>query len=351
MAMIPTKNEKMSLLAEIIGSEITIPSSHLRSSNQQEVLRIFSTELYNGLAEFLGNSGPFFQTSLPLDRIIKYKDGSFSSMEKSIKGGFGQHQGFELISSLSLAGGIMSHVIPQLNTRLIALYSDLLNQNNDLLNQLQDTFIIPEISKLKSIQEFMREIANEIEEISKSPQLSTATLTNLQQRRIDLKAIFHTFFTRLKQSVDSGFFDPQAIANNYLTTRHALSGYIASLVLECVISGNVSNKSVENLKQKVTTCLNELNSITVRLFEILNHKQYSIQSEIRDINSLYQWSYDYITQNKISTLHNHNHNIETMKISTLKQFDINFEMQRIDDFIRARHHLLEKIEISPDQGD
>lgn len=346
----PTKTKKMSLLAEIIGSEITIPSSNLRRNNQQDVLQVFSTELYNGLAEFFGNSGPFFQTSLPLDRIVKYKDGSFSSMEKSIKGGFGQHQGFEIISSLSLAGGIMSHVIPQLNTRLIALYSDLLNQNNDLLNQLQDIFITPEISRLKSIQEFMREVANEIEEISKSPQLSTATLTNLQQRRIDLKAIFHTFFTILKQSVDAGYFDPQAIANNYLITRHALSGYMASLVLECVISGNVGNKSVANLKQKVATCLSELNSITARLSEALRRKQCSIQSEIRDINSLYQWSYDYMIQTRICTLHSHNHNIETMKTNTLKQFNINFEMQRIDDFISARHHLLEKIEIAPDQG-
>jgi len=343
------QTEKTSLLAEIIGSEITIPSSNLRRENQQEILRIVSNDLYDGLARFLGDSAPFFKTSLPLERIIKYRDGSFSSMEKSIKGGFSQHQGFELINSLSLAGDIMSHVIPQLNTKLVSIYADLLNQNNDLLNQLQDTFITPEISRLKSIQEFMREVADEIEEISKSPNLSTATLTNLQQRRIDLKETFHTFFARLKQSVDSSFFDPQAIANNYLTTRHALSGYMASLILECVVSGNVGDKSVASLKNKVEACLNELNSITSRLFEILSDRQYSIQIEIRDINSFYQWSYNYMVQNRISTLHSHNQGIESIKTATLKHFDINVEMQRIDEFINARHRLLQKIEIERDR--
>lgn len=339
--------EEKSLLAEIIGSEITIPSTSTLRNGDENILRIVSDDLYNSLANFLGSSAPFFQAALPLDRIIKYKDGSFSSIEKSIKGGFGQHQGFHLLSNLRIASEIMSHVIPQLNARLTAIYSDLLSQNNDLLNQIQDVFITPEIGKLKSIQEFMREVANDIEEISKSPQLSTATLTNLQQRRIDLKTTFHTFFTRLKNSVDGSFFDLQAIANNYLTTRHALSGYMASLVLECVVSGNMDNKSVSNLKSKVTNCIDELNSITDRLFQILSDQQYSIKGEIRNIDSFYGWTYDYIAQNKINTLHSHDQSIEAMKYSTLKQFDIKQELARIDEFINARQSFLKKIEIAP----
>lgn len=340
-----TQPEERSLLAEIMGSEIIIPNSNLRRETRQDILRIVSNDLYDGLAKFLGSSAPFFQTSLPLERLIKYKDGSFSSIEKSIKGSFGRHQGFELINSLSLACDIMSHVMPQLNGRLVSIYADLLNQNDDLLDQLQNSFILPEISRLKSIQEFMREVASEVEEITKSPHLSIATLTNLQQRRIDLKETFHTFFSRLKQSVDSGYFDPQAVANNYIIARHAISGYVASLVLECVISGNVGDKSVANLKKKVESCLSELNFITNRLFEILSDKQYVIRNEIRDINSFYIWSYDYMVNNRIGMLHGHNQNIESIKAATLRFFDIKIEMQRIDEFINARHRLLQRIEI------
>jgi len=189
------KLEKKSLLTEILGSEIVTPvESNFRRGSQQDILAIVSDELYDGLTNFFGNSSPFFQTSLPLEKIIRYKDGRFSSIEKSVRGGFGQHQGFDIINTLDLASGIIYHVIPRLNRRLVEIYSDLINQNNYLLNQLQNSSTLPEISRLKSIQEFIGEVSREIEEISQSPNLSTATLVNLQQRRIDLKEIFHTFF-------------------------------------------------------------------------------------------------------------------------------------------------------------
>lgn len=337
--------EERSLLAEIIGSEILITSSNVRRDTEEDILRIVSNDLYDGLAKFLGSSAPFFQTSLPLERLIKYKDGGFSSIEKTIKGGFGRHQGFDLVNSLSLAGDIMAQVMPQLNRRLVSIYADLINQNNDLLNQLRDSLILPEISRLKSIQEFMHEVASEIEEISKSSRLSIATLTNLQQKRIELKEIFHTFLSKLNHSVHPGYFDPQAVANNYIITRHALSGYVASLVLECVISGNVDDEGVMNLKKKVETLLNNLNSITSNLFEILNNKQFFIQNEIRDINSLYNWSFNYVATTRIGLLHSQNQGIESIKATTLRRFDIKIEMQRIEEFINARHRLLQRIEI------
>ncbi|MCC4241207.1 hypothetical protein [Thalassospira povalilytica] len=337
--------KERSLLAEIIGSEIVIPRSNFRREAQPDILKIVSNDLHDELANFFGSSPPFFQTSLPLDHLLKYKDGRFSSIEKSIKGGFGRHQGFDLIDSLSLAGNLMARVVPQLNRRLISIYSDLINQNNDLLNQLHHSRILPEISKLKSIQEFIHETASEIEEISKSPPLSIATLTNLQQRRIDLKEIFHTSFSRLKCSVDSIYFAESEVANNYIMTTHALSGYVASLVLECVISGNVGDESVANLKKKIEAFLNDLNSITRTLFDILNKKQNAIQNEIISSNTLYRWSFDHLTNSRINALQNDNQSIEQIKHTTLRHFDIEVEMQRIDEFITSRHIFLKRIEI------
>lgn len=339
------QSEEKSLLAEIIGTEITIPTASSSREENNNVLKILSDDLYNNLVTFLESSAPFFQATLPLERLIKYKDGSFSSIEKAINGGFGRHQGFSLLSSFRIAGDIMSHVIPKLNARLTAIYSDLINRNNDLLNHIQDAFVTPEISKLKSIQEFLCEVSCDIEEISRSQQLSTATLTNLQQRRIDLKAIFHMFLSRLGRSVVGQSFDPQDIAANYLTARHALSGYMASLILECIISGNIDNNSVANLRSKLVDCLEKLNSITNELYFYLNNRQYQIQGEIRDINSLYGWTYDLLTQSRVSALHAQGCQIESLKSTALKEFDIDLELKCADQFIAARRSLLENIQI------
>jgi len=330
----------------ILGSEVIIPTSNAHQGLGGGVLQIVSNDLYCGLANYFNSTAPFFQTSLPLERIVRYKDGSFSSMEKSIKGGFSRHQGYDIINSMDVVQQLMSHVMPRLNQRLASIYSDLINQNNDYLNQVQDIFIIPEISKLKSIAEYIRDVSDEIEQISKSSSLSIATLTNIQQRRIDLKQTFHTFISRLKQLVDAYSFDPQNIGNSYLIARYALSNYIVSLVLECIVSGNLDDDSVARMKKKVEGCFQELNGITERLSQILQQRKFANASEINNINYFHRWPYGYMTQNQLSNLQTQNQSIDNLQNHTLQYFDINFEIQRLDDFIKARHDFLKKIEVS-----
>jgi len=325
---------------------VIIPTSNIQGGQNNDILNIVSSDLYSGFSNYFGSTAPFFQTSLPLERIVRYKDGSFSSMEKSIKGGFSQHQGFDIVNSMDIVQQLMTYVMPMLNQRLTSIYADLINQNNHYLSQIQDYFIAPEISKLKSIAEFIQDVSNEICYISKSNNLSVATLTNIQQRRIDLKQIFYTFINRLEQSVNSQFFDPQNIANSYLIARYALSNYIVSLVLECIVSGNLDDESVQRMKAKVEKCFSELNEITSQLSKILESRKYTNANEINNINSFYRWSYDYIAQHQVNSLHSQNQNIDNIKNNTLKYFDIDFEIRRLDDFIEARHGFTKTIQIS-----
>lgn len=341
------KDEQKALLEKILGSEIIIHHSDVQSQKNHGVLNIISQDLFSSLSHYFNSNAPFFQTSLPLDRIVRYKDGSFSSMEKSIKGGFSQHQGFDIINSMDITQQLMSCVMPMLNQRLTSIYADLINQNNYYLSQIQDQLIIPEISKLKSIAEFIKDVSDEISHISKSNNLCVATLTNMQQRRIDLKQIFHTFITRLEQSIN--FFDPQNIANSYLVARYSLSNYIVSLVLECIVSGNIDDESVKRLESKVEKCFHDLNSITQRLSTILENRRFANRNEINNINSFYRWSYDYMAQNQVNNLHNQNNNIDRINNETLVYFDIEFEKQRLKDFIKARHDFVEDIVISANQ--
>lgn len=340
------KDEQKALLETILGSEVIIPTSGIQSHKNDEILHIVSQDLFDGLSHYFNSNAPFFQTSLPLGRIVRYKDGSFSSMEKSIKGGFLQHQGFDIINSIDIVQQLMNCVMPALNQRLTSIYADLINKNNYYLSQVQDQFIIPEISKLKSIAEFIKDVSDEISHISKSNNLCVATLTNIQQRRIDLKQIFHTFIARLEQSVSSSFFDPQNIANSYLVARYSLSNYIVSLVLECIVSGNIDDESVSRLEFKVEKCFSNLNHITQSLSNILENRRYANFNEINNINSFYRWSYDYMTQNQVNNLRNQNYNIDRIKNETLTYFDIEFEKQRLREFIKARHNFVKVIRIS-----
>lgn len=340
------KDEQKALLETILGSEVIIPTSDIQSHKNDGILNIVSQDLFGGLSHYFNSNAPFFQTSLPLGRIVRYKDGSFSSMEKSIKGGFSQHQGFDILNSMDIVQQLMSCVMPMLNQRLTSIYSDLISQNNYYLSQFQDQFIIPEISKLKSIAEFIKDVSDEITHISKSNNLCIATLTNIQQRRIDLKQIFHTFIARLEQSVNSSFFDPQNIANSYLVARYSLSNYIVSLVLECIVSGNIDDESVSRLESKVEKSFSELNHITQKLSNILENRRYANFNEINNINSFYRWSYDYMTQNQVNNLHNQNQNIDRIQSETLTYFDIEFEKKRLREFIKARHDFVKVIRIS-----
>lgn len=340
------KDEQKALLETILGSEVIIPTSDIQSHENDGILNIVSQDLFGGLSHYFNSNAPFFQTSLPLGRIVRYKDGSFSSMEKSIKGGFSQHQGFDILNSMDIVQQLMSCVMPMLNQRLTSIYSDLISQNNYYLSQVQDQFIIPEISKLKSIAEFIKDVSDEITHISKSNNLCIATLTNIQQRRIDLKQIFHTFIARLEQSVNSSFFDPQNIANSYLVARYSLSNYIVSLVLECIVSGNIDDESVSRLESKVEKSFSDLNHITQKLSNILENRRYANFNEINNINSFYRWSYDYMTQNQVNNLHNQNQNIDRIQSETLTYFDIEFEKKRLREFIKARHDFVKVIRIS-----
>lgn len=335
-----TNIEKHTLLEKILGSEIVSPRSNDMKFNDGTALNIISNDLYNSLAVFFNSSAPFFQTNIPIDRIIKYKDGTFSSMEKSIKGGISQHQGFDIINSIDIAQKLMSNIMPNLNRKLVSIYSDIINQNNYYLEQVRDILIVPEISKLKSIAEFIKDVSDEIEQISKSNVLSIATLTNIQQRRIDLKQTFYTFLSRLHQAIDSPFFDPQNIANSYLTARYALSNYIVSLVLENIVTGNLDDDSIDRMKNKIEQCFQELNKITLQLSQILQQRIFSNSHEINNINSFFQWPYDYMTHVQLNNLHNQNINIDNLKKNTLQYFDINLELQRIDQFIKSRGHSL-----------
>ncbi len=269
-------------------------------------------------------------------------------MEKSLKGGFSHHHGFDIVNGMDLTHKLMSYIMPILNQRLTSIYSDLISQNNYYLNQIRNLHIIPEISRLKSISEFIKGIHDDIQEISKSDRLSIANLTSLQGMKIDLKEIFHSAIARLEQLVIPSNFEPNEVANSYLVARFSLSNYIVSLVFECILSGNIDDNSVIRLESKIEECLVTLNDITDKLSGSLEQlKRYNSQ-EIYNINFA-QWSYSILqSTNQINNLNNQNFNIDQIQYNTLSYFDINLEKKRLKEFMNSRHSLINNIKIIED---
>jgi len=334
-----------SLLESILGSGIEMRYSANQNINDTGIMQIVSNDVYQGLLHYFDTSAPFFQTSIPLQRIVRYKDGSFSSMEKSLKGGIDRHEGFEIIDSMQLAQSLMAHVMPQLSQRLASIYRELIEKNSHDLNQIQNSIILPEINKLKSIAEFVREVSDEIETISRSDHLSTATLVNLQSHRVDLRQTFYTFLNHLDNSLAQPSIETQDVSKNYAVTRYALSNYIVTLVLEHIISGNLDDVSIGRLKDKVTKAFEEMNKVTTNLSNVLMQKHFENTNQIHQICNPWQRQWQWQWQWKLQNLQQQNHGINQIIQEDLKYFDVDNEMKRLEDFIAARHDLLKNVRI------
>jgi len=335
--------DKKGLLEAVLGAEITIHASDLNPVYQADLVQVVSTDLYQSLTRFFGETPPLFTVSMPLDRIVRYKDGSYSSMERALVGGIAQHQGYDLVNGLNLAQHIMDGLMPVLSHRLIAIYSDLIAQNSAFASQINNIFIVPELSKLKSTSEFIKEVAQDIRLISRSDRLGVATLSNVQQRRIDLNQTFYTFTSRLSQSANGGYFDAQSVADDYFVARHALSNYIVALVLEIIIARTLDDESVTVMRRKVVECFERLNAVTEDLARSLQNRELANWNEINNIDNFYRWSYDFMASNRRNSLHAQNQQIRGLKENALSYFDIQFELDRVDEFVRSRHNLVRSV--------
>lgn len=349
--------EKKSLFEMILGGKLELSNPYESLLQNSPSLEIISDDLYCDLQSFFDKEAPFFITSLPLDRIVRYRDGSYSSMSKSARNSIGGHKGYEIVSGFDIANKFMYYAMPRLKAKLASVYSDLILENQYHIDLLNNNLTIPNVSLLKSIADYTQQIVEDIEDIAKSVELTTSTLTNLQAQRIKLRTVFYTHIEHLNNSIRgisynynqnngcNNFIDEKNIADNYLLARHSLSYFIVSQVLEQIISGNLDESSVGKLKKRAKKCFDDLNSITQQVAQALKYKIQINSSEIYSINNCYRWSFDQYVNGRLGSLYGQNNSMQGIIETKLKQFDIDHEMQRLDEFINSRHSLVARIEV------
>lgn len=75
-----SKNKK-SLLEEVLDIDIQVHSKSLSEERRDQVslIRIFSSDLCSAIEEALSAEGKFFRTSLNVNDISRYRDGTYST--------------------------------------------------------------------------------------------------------------------------------------------------------------------------------------------------------------------------------------------------------------------------------
>ncbi|WQT67927.1 hypothetical protein E5D92_06045 [Helicobacter pylori] len=362
------KNQ-LTLFERILDSKIetlpTLPTQQRFSSKC--IILVKSNELYNAIGSAINqdlSSSPIFKTNVSLNKLMLYKNGKISSMIKGEKG-FGGHEGFEIVSAIEKTSNLMNHVAPILNYKLAEIYYEayaetnrLFNENQKLLTQLQNTFIVPQVNALKAEAESLQEVYEDISQISKSEILKLAKYTNLDKTCTELKKIFYNFISQIEQELSYKNFNN--VASNYFIARHALSHHVFALSLKNIVAGLIDDESMKALKNKVEKAFSRFNQITDGIKEQLSSIQNSNIQTQQDIwnNPVFGWWYngwnnqpqhDSYQQNELKRLDHENIAIKNIKNNCLSYFDIEKDREVLVKLIEAPKQYLQNIVITHEE--
>lgn len=337
------KIDKIITLERVLGSEVSFqPLQQERTYSHPQQLSIASPELHSELVSFFGSpERTFFTTNVDVNRLVKYGDGSISSMVKGIKG-IGGHQGFDAIDSIELANDLFIHIGAAFNNAVAKIYAGYVEQINLEVNNLYQQFILHDFTKIKSISFFLKEVYSDIYGAGFNKEQAQATLTNVQRSRIELRELVYRYMEHIRSNISplQTFIPTNDLANNYLSCRYCISLYTIALVSETILSNRLDDNGFKSLKAKVSNTLEEFNELTNEVNRNLEARFYNNQQQI---NNQMLWAYNQLAAQQKN---NENFNINNFASNHLSQFCKNTELRKIDDIFESRDKLLSNIVIT-----
>lgn len=346
--MTENKNRKIITLEKIIGNSIDFNpvkmNSNLMSRELQNNLTVYSDELYAGLVNFFDVRPSFFQTSISVDRLVQYKDGSVSSMIKGTKGIEG-HAGFDIVDTLQLANEIFIHVGNAFNKAIFNIFEPIVAGVNSNISNIYIQFQLQDFAQLKSISFFLQEIYQDLVEMGFSKEQSLATLTNIQKCRIDLRELLYKYHEMIRSNI-SPFHEimpMDLLSSNYVSCRFCKSLYIISLVMETILSNRLDDEGVKSLRKKVEDSITEFNSLTSEVFTALKNRFDYNESKI---NNIFDWSMNEIRRTQ---KYYENQSLNNFAHKEIAFIDPQIEIQKIDEILKSRPKLLTSIKVRPEK--
>lgn len=338
------KVDKLITLERVIGSEISFQPLQQRNYNhpQPQQLLIASPELHSELVSFFGSPAKtFFTTNVDVNRLVKYGDGSISSMVKGIKGIAG-HQGFDAIDSIELANDLFMHIGTAFNNAVAKIYASYVEQINLEVKNFYQQFMVHDFTKIKSLSFFLKEVYSDIYGAGFNKEHAQATLTNVQRSRIELKELVYRYMEHIRSNISprQDLIPINDLASNYFSCRYCISLYTIALVSETILSNRLDDNGFKSLKTKVSNTLDEFNELTNEVNRNLEARFYNNQ---RQINNQMQWAYNQLVAQQKN---NENFNLNNFASNHLSQFCKNTELSKINEIFESRDKLLSDIVIT-----
>lgn len=336
------KADKLITLERVLGSEISFQPLQARNFNHSEQLSIASPELHSELVNFFGSpEKTFFTTNINVNRLVKYGDGSISSMVKGVKGIAG-HQGFDAIDSIELANDLFIHIGIAFNNAVAKVYASYVEQINLEINNVYQQFMLQDFTKIKSISFFLKEVYSDIYGAGFNKEQAQATLTNVQRSRIELRELVYRYMEHIRSNIApwQQLIPINDLASNYLNCRYCISLYTIALVSETILSNRLDDNGFKSLKIKVSNTLDEFNELTNEVNRNLEARFYNNQQQIN--NQMY-WAYNQLATHQMN---NENFDLNNFASNHLSQFCKNTELSKIDEIFESRDKLLSNIVIT-----
>lgn len=276
-----------------------------------------------------------------MNRLVKYGDGSISSMVKGVKGISG-HQGFDAIDSIELANDLFMHIGTAFNNAVAKIYASYVEQINLEVNNVYQQFLLHDFTKIKSISFFLKEVYSDIYEAGFNKEQAQATLTNVQRSRVELRELVYRYIEHIRSNISpwQQLIPINDLVSNYLSCRYCISLYTIALVSETIISNGLDDNGFKSLKTKVSITLGEFNELTSEVNRNLETRFYNNQQQI---NNQMHWAWNHLTAQQET---NENFDLNNFASNHLSQFCKNTELSKIDEIFESRDRLLSDIVIT-----
>ena len=240
----------------------------------------------------------------------------------------------------------MRQITPQLNQFLVLIYQEKLKLEQENLKILE-SFNKNDIYELKVISDYISDVFSDITTSSLSESIRNARITQIEASIPKIRKIYFTYIDIIKDKIINDNYD---IGFEYSMIRTSYSLYCLSCIVEYIIAGLLDNENLLILKDKVRKELNEINSITEQLKNIVKKQKGKVENHLRFENNRWIWNaYDFY-MNNISK--NNLSNQKTVLINTeatLKFIDIDYELKSIDELRKIATEKSKYIAVYPDK--
>jgi hypothetical protein len=285
---------------------------------------------------------------ISIDKLMKYNDGTYSSIIKGATKIEGK-QGYELLNPVDIVYDIFNIVKNWFGKNLAGLFNDRIDINVNQINYLCNILEIQKYSKLKAYGTFLKEVYEEIDVATKYQKHSMITATNLQNIRIEILCIFNTNIEEIKLNLNSPEINFNKLFNDYINLKYITEYLTIALIFEYILTDRVDDISVARLLKKINDIKNAYGEVNSLIYSKANNRSNAQIENKNFMKNRWKWCFEqFIADNNIAQKIGIELNNLRNFLSKIEEDATENEVFTIvNKFVSERKKLLENIKIKP----